>query len=94
MSHGRIATSQSAGFELSNLEGLNGSKVSGQLKSLVQVSEEYDPLERRLVGNFPQALSHVSHGKQSVARCRTSRRPPAQLSASDQQRRALTPISI
>jgi GH15 family glucan-1,4-alpha-glucosidase len=24
------------------------------------LSEEYDPVERRMVGNFPQALSHIA----------------------------------
>jgi GH15 family glucan-1,4-alpha-glucosidase len=25
------------------------------------MSEEYDPVSRRLVGNFPQALSHIAY---------------------------------
>jgi GH15 family glucan-1,4-alpha-glucosidase len=34
--------------------------LSGDLRNdLGLLSEEYDPAARRLVGNFPQALSHV-----------------------------------
>jgi GH15 family glucan-1,4-alpha-glucosidase len=43
------------------------------------LSEEYDPVKRRLVGNFPQAFSHVSliNTASNLSPSRTGRRPPA-----------------
>lgn len=35
-------------------------RLLGLRNDLGLLSEEYDPLQRRLVGNFPQAFSHVS----------------------------------
>jgi GH15 family glucan-1,4-alpha-glucosidase len=34
-------------------------KLLGMRNSLGLLAEEYDPKHRRLVGNFPQAFSHV-----------------------------------
>ena len=30
------------------------------------LSEEYDPEEKRLVGNFPQAFSHIASGERRI----------------------------
>ena len=34
-------------------------RLAGLCNDLGLISEEYDPRHRRLVGNFPQAFSHV-----------------------------------
>ena len=35
-------------------------RIAGLANDVGLLSEEYDPVSRRLLGNFPQALTHVS----------------------------------
>jgi GH15 family glucan-1,4-alpha-glucosidase len=51
-------------------------RILGLRNDLGLLSEEYDPVARRLVGNFPQALSHV--GLVNTAYNLTARRGPAE----------------
>jgi GH15 family glucan-1,4-alpha-glucosidase len=54
-------------------------RVLGVRNDLGLLSEEYDPIHGRLVGNFPQAFSHLSRGEVGPAerRRRVVRRPRA-----------------
>jgi GH15 family glucan-1,4-alpha-glucosidase len=51
-------------------------RILGFRNDLGLLSEEYDPAARRLIGNFPQALSHV--GLVNTAYNLTARRGPAE----------------
>ena len=55
-------------------------QLVGCANDLGLMSEEYDPDAQRLIGNFPQAFSHLGHlrAAQAVERAEGSAREAAQ----------------
>ena len=69
---GRIAEAQSL-FE----------RLAGLVNDVGLLAEEYDPVARRQVGNFPQAFSHVSLINSALNLAAAQSPPPGQAAAKD-----------
>ena len=42
-------------------------RTAATANDLGLLAEEYDPVEQRMLGNFPQALTHLSHIEAALA---------------------------
>jgi GH15 family glucan-1,4-alpha-glucosidase len=51
-------------------------RLLGLANDVGLLSEEYDPLQRRMLGNFPQALTHVALVNSAIQLCGLGPAPP------------------